>query len=157
MIKIILLLIILIFEILVFPSLGFLKYLGIFSITAIFFSLTGKEPWMILASLAGVLVLESLTFYPLGFLALAIFLTIWFSRASLGSIFTHRSWPSLALFSFLVALFYNVIILIGDLLFGVRPVLINNLLIKFLISTGADAILLFSLLIFKIRNLSLNS
>lgn len=157
MIKITFLLIALIIEILVFPSLGLLKYLGIFSITAIFFSLTGKEPWIILASLAGALALESLTFYPLGFLALVIFLTIWFGRASLGSIFTHRSWPSLVLFSFLVMLFYNVIILIGDLLFGARPVLINNLLIKFLISTGADATLLFSLLIFKTRNLSLNS
>lgn len=157
MIKIIFLLIALTIEILVFPALGFLKYLGIFSITAIFFSLTWKEPWTILASLVGALVLESLTLYPLGFLALAIFLTIWFGRASLGSIFTHRSWPSLALFSFLAMLFYNVIILIGDLLFGARPVLINNLLIKFLISTGAGAILLFSLLIFKIRNLSLNS
>lgn len=149
LIKIILLIIALILEILALPALGNLKYLDLFPVIAIFFSLTVKEPWIILASLVGALALESLTFYPLGFLALAIFLTIWFGRASLGSIFTHRSWPSLALFSFLVALFYNVIILIGDLLFGVRPVLINNLLIKFLISTSADAALLFSLLVFK--------
>lgn len=149
MIKILLLLIALIIEIVVLPSLGSLKYLDPFPIVAIFFSLTGKEPWIKLASLVGALALESLTFYPLGFLALAIFLTIWFGRASLGSIFTHRSWPSLVLFSFLVALFYNVIILIGDLLFGAQPVLINNLLIKFLISMSADATLLFLLLIFR--------
>lgn len=153
MIKITFLLIALIIEILVFPSPGFLKYLDIFSITAIFFSLTGKEPWIILASLVGALALESLTFYPLGFLALAVFLTIWFGRASLGSIFTHRSWPSLALLSFLVALFYNVIILIGDLLFGLRPLLINNLIIKLLLGIIFNAIFLFLLVVIGARNM----
>lgn len=148
-IKIILLFFVLVLEISILPSFGGFKYLSLFPVTVIFFSLTEKEPWLIFIGLLGVLVLESLTFYPFGFLALALVLTIWFSRASLGSIFTHRSWPSLALFSFLVMLGYNVIILIGDLFFGIRPILLYSLSIKFLISTSVSAVLFFLFLISK--------
>ncbi len=152
--KIVFIFIALILQISLLSSIDWLKFLSLFSMLAIFLATLKKDFWITFTVLIGGFFYESLSHYPFGFLILAIFLTIWFSRASLEHVFTHRSWLSLGLFSMLTAFFYGAIIFIGDVLFGVRPLLMNNLLNKLFLGTVLDAAFLLSLLILNTRNAS---